>query len=275
MSTPLHCPLCGAEFDFAAWSRAASCPQCGRRVRFEDAAAAPAPPPAAPPPVAQPAPVAQPVPSPIVPPQPAPVPPQPGVVPPPPSAATLAPATGAPPPAPQPLAVPAPQPLPPAAMMGAAVTAAPVLGPRTLFGKPLAWSLGWTIVVVVWALVATGLAAVRLDMGHLTVLSSRERSAIATVQHGDLQPGVTYSQALTAVVKRFGAPGEQARWYVQDRPWEKRVYVLWELDGQAQLTWMVADDGRVTASADTTLFLKEVWKIRGSPQTPQVPQVHL
>src|SRR5665647_2927411 len=40
VSTPLRCPHCGAEIDFAAWRETASCASCGERVRFEAAAAA-------------------------------------------------------------------------------------------------------------------------------------------------------------------------------------------------------------------------------------------
>jgi hypothetical protein len=33
----LHCPHCGAEFPFSAWQRAATCPNCDRRLTFFEA----------------------------------------------------------------------------------------------------------------------------------------------------------------------------------------------------------------------------------------------
>jgi len=241
MPAALSCPHCGQTFDFAAWSSNASCPHCGKRVRFEEAAAA-------------------------------------GVA----AAAVGGGAAGGagsgaaisgagqgaaeagtpPPPAP-------PEARPAVAPVSAPLPSAPPLE-RTFFGKPLRWTRGWTIVVVVWALAAVALAVVRVEMGHLTVLSPRERGAISQVERGHLQPGVTYGQALVLVLARMGASAGTPTWFVQDRPWEHRVYVDWQL-GADVLSWGVSYGGQVTPSPDTALILKEFERAGPGPQTPALP----
>ena len=184
MSAPLRCPHCGADIDFAAWRRAASCASCGERVRFEAAAAA--------------------------------------------GAASAPPR---PPPAPA----------------------------RTFMCKPLRFTAAWAAVFLIWAGAAGGLAAVRLDMGHLTALSQRERTAILDVQGAEVERGVTTDEALAMVLARFGAVvGTAPQWYVQDRPWEDKLYVTWELGAELRLGWTVAYGGTVAAGAETELFLKQV-----------------
>ncbi len=54
----------------------------------------------------------------------------------------------------------------------------------------------------------------------------------------------------------MGASAGTPAWYVQDRPWEHRVYVDWQL-GADVLSWGVSYGGRVTPSPETALILKE------------------
>ncbi len=248
MARTLHCPHCGAEFDFAQWSQTASCPQCEQRVRFEDALAAGTETPSA-----QPDPVAVAAPGPAQAQTPA------SAVPAaPPPAAAAGPAT----------APVAPSPTP---VLGERRVAEPSRPLHTLFGKPLVWSTGWTVIALVWLVAAGGLVAVRLDMGHLTVLSTREQAAIAAVEKGRFRDGVTYGRALAEVMKRFGHLGGQPRWYVQDRPWEHKVYVTWELDGLVMLSWTVTDAGAVDPGSETELFLKEVLRAAQPAPQPALP----
>jgi len=133
-------------------------------------------------------------------------------------------------------------------------------------GKPLRFTAAWAAVFLIWAGAAGGLAAVRLDMGHLTALSQRERTAIIDVQGAEVERGVTNGEALAMVLARFGAVvGAAPQWYVQDRPWEDKVYVTWELGADLRLGWTVAYDGTVAAGAETELFLKQVVRA-GEPQ---------
>jgi hypothetical protein len=149
----------------------------------------------------------------------------------------------------------------------------PQLAPaRTFFGKPLRFTAAWAAVFLIWAGAAGGLAAVRLDMGHLTALSQRERAAIVEVQKAELERDVTNGEALAMVLARFGAVfGTAPQWYVQDRPWEDKVYVTWELGADLRLGWTVAYDGAVAPGAETELFLKQVVRA-GEPQSgPALP----
>jgi len=143
---------------------------------------------------------------------------------------------------------------------------------RAFFGKPLRFTAAWAAVFLIWAGATGGLAAVRLDMGHLTALSQRERAAIVEVQEAELERDVTNGEALAMVLARFGAVfGTAPQWYVQDRPWEDKVYVTWELGADLRLGWTVAYDRTVTSGAETELFLKQVVRT-GEPQSgPALP----
>lgn len=143
---------------------------------------------------------------------------------------------------------------------------------RTLFGKPLRFTAAWAAVFLIWAGAAGGLAAVRLDMGHLTALSQRERTAIVEVQEAELERDVTNGEALAMVLARFSEVfGTAPQWYVQDRPWEDMVYVTWELGADLRLGWTVAYDGAVAPGAETELFLKQIVRA-GEPQSgPALP----
>lgn len=164
-----------------------------------------------------------------------------------------------------------------AAAAAGAAAADPGAPPRpapapTFFGKPLRATAAWAAVFLIWAATAGGLAAVRLDMGHLTALSQRERAAIAAVQRAELEHDVTNGEALALVLARFGAVlGSEPQWYVQDRAWEDRVYVTWELGTDLRLGWTVEHDGTVAAGAETELFLKQVVRASGPQSAPGLP----
>ena len=143
---------------------------------------------------------------------------------------------------------------------------------RTFLGKPVRFTIAWATVLVIWAGAAGGLTAIRLDMGHMAALSQRERAAIVDVRGAELEPGVTNGEALAIVLARFGAAvGTVPRWYAQDRPWEDRVYVAWELGSDVRLSWTVAYGGAVDPGAETELFLKQIVRA-GKPQPgPALP----
>jgi hypothetical protein len=143
---------------------------------------------------------------------------------------------------------------------------------RTVLGKPLGWTRGWTVVVLVWALAAALLVAARVEVGHVTALSAREAAAIDAVEAsavaipaagvGTNQTPLTTGEALQLVLRRYGATAKgegggvaRPQWYAIDRPWEDRVYVYWELGDYEPLAWTVDDDGTVTPDAGTRLLL--------------------
>lgn len=136
-------------------------------------------------------------------------------------------------------------------------------GARTAFGKPLGWTRGWAVVVTVWIVTAALLVAARVDVGRVTALSPREAHAIAAVQAAEVESGVRTAAVLQTLMRRHGVALEaggsgpaRPRWYAIDRPWERRVYVYWELPNDGRLAWTVDDDGAVTPSAETALVLR-------------------
>lgn len=155
------------------------------------------------------------------------------------------------------------------------VSSHPATAGRTVFGKPLGWSRGWTVVVTVWAVAAVLLVTARVDVGHVTALSAREAAAIDAVEGATVDSGVaeggapreglTTAQALQLVLRRYGGTageGDAAasrvprpQWFTMDRPWEDRVYVYWEFGDYEPLAWAVDDDGTVTPDGDTRLLL--------------------
>jgi hypothetical protein len=257
----LHCPYCQAEFPFADWQRAATCPSCDRRLSFFEATGQAAPDVTAPAVRRQ-------------------------------AAAETGAAAG------QAAGMPgaenaglgiedeaalraarlaaiaqAPAGMLPA-MVGMATRAttmdlnsarlAPPQG-RTFLGKPLGWTSGWTIVLATWLVVGAALVLARIDMGHLTALSARESAAITAVERGQLETGVTYSHALDLLAARVDPLAKltgqtnsraRARWFAFDRPWEKRVYVYWEYPGYVPLAWTVGG-GEVKPDGDTAKTLKD------------------
>ena len=60
---------------------------------------------------------------------------------------------------------------------------------RTFAGKPLGWTRGWTVVVLVWAVAAAVLVAARVEVGHVTALSAREAAAIDAVEASKVAAG--------------------------------------------------------------------------------------
>jgi hypothetical protein len=143
---------------------------------------------------------------------------------------------------------------------------------RTLAGKPLGWTRGWTVVVLVWAVAAAVLVAARVEVGHVTALSAREAAAIDAVEASKVAAGggeLTTAEALQLVLKKYGttaaAEGGAARpqWYAMDRPWEDRVYVYWELGDYRPLAWAVDDDGTVVPDAETKVLLAGLARLEG------------
>ncbi len=184
-----------------------------------------------------------------------------------------------------PIAAPAPIAAPPAPV-AFRVAARPHV--YTIGGKALQWSTGWTVVLVIWTIVAVGLAATRVDMGRLTVMTPAESAAIAAVRKIKLPSGAsteavlrysaTHKLTLEGHVATIPAGGTQM-WYAFDRPWEHRVYVYSELPGgslvgkNAVLSWSVSS-GVAVADADTRTALAKAAQIMAHPPSPNsVPAV--
>jgi len=285
MARLLACPYCRADFTFDDWARGTACPACGRRLSFFEASgqAAPAPAPAAAtaPPVAAARPVAA-APVAAAPVAAAPV------------AAALPVAAAALPVAAAPAQVDPPVARPPAAAMSweaaPIVVAAPpaaASSPRaphayTVGGKTLRWSTGWTVVLVIWAVVAVGLVATRVEMGPITVMTPAETAAIAAARAVKLPTGAsteavlrysaTHDMTLEGHVATIPAGGTEM-WYAFDRPWEHRIYVYTELPGasmvgkNADLSWTVAD-GVATPDGATRAALTKAAQTMAHPPSP-------
>lgn len=149
----------------------------------------------------------------------------------------------------------------------------------SVFGKPLALTRAWMVVFAIWALTGGLLAVARVEMGHLPLLTARERAAIAAVERARMADGTSYGQALRLVRRALdplagladqgplgGLTVEQPapRWYVIDRPWERTVYVAWELEDPLssqvlRLVWTV-QEGSVKADPSSYAYLREVVK---------------
>ena len=152
----------------------------------------------------------------------------------------------------------------------------------TIGGKALEWSPAWTVVLVIWAIVAVGLVATRVDMGRLTVMTRGETAAIAAVKQIKLPTG-----APTETVLRYSAthdlnleghivqikPKAAQMWYAFDRSWEHRTYVYYELPGTSLvgsnvvLSWSVTN-GVATADGVTRLALAKAAKTMAHPPSP-------
>lgn len=166
-----------------------------------------------------------------------------------------------------------------AAAGGPAAARPPSRERLSVFGKPLTLTRAWIVVFAIWALTGGLLAVARVEMGHLPVLTARERAAIAAVEKARMADGTSYGQALRlarrAVDPLGGLAGqgplgglsvEQSapRWYVIDRPWEHTVYVAWELEDPLssqvlRLVWTV-QEGSVKADPSSYAYLQEVVK---------------
>jgi hypothetical protein len=147
------------------------------------------------------------------------------------------------------------------------------------FGKPLALTRAWIVVFAIWAVAGGLLVAARVEMGHLPVLTAREKAAIGAVEKAHMADGTSYGQALRLARRELdplaGLAGQgplsglaversAPRWYVIDRPWEHTVYVAWELEdplnGQTlRLVWTV-QGGSVKAESSSYAYLQEVVK---------------
>ena len=152
----------------------------------------------------------------------------------------------------------------------------------TIGGKSLEWSPAWTVVLVIWAIVAVGLVATRVDMGRLTVMTPGEAAAIAAVKQIKLPTG-----APTETVLRYSAthglnleghivqvkPKAAQMWYAFDRSWEHRTYVYYELPGTSLvgnnvvLSWSVTN-GVATADGVTRLALAKAAQTMAHPPSP-------
>ncbi len=153
------------------------------------------------------------------------------------------------------------------------VSYGPAARARTIAGKPPGWTSAWTVVFVVWMLAAIIFVAVRADVGHLAVFAARETSAVREVRAAMLQPGVTNAQALAAFIKNVGPRRARATWSVQDRQWERRLYVMWELGRNQPIAWTVSYGGQVTADGSTVSTLKNALQAPAKSQTtlPSIP----
>jgi hypothetical protein len=152
----------------------------------------------------------------------------------------------------------------------------------TIGGKALEWSPAWTVVLVIWAIVAVGLVATRVDMGRLTVMTPGETAAIAAVKQIKLPSG-----APTETVLRYSAthdlnleghivqikPKAAQMWYAFYRSWEHRTYVYYELPGvslvgnNVVLSWSVTN-GVATADGVTRLALAKAAQTMAHPPSP-------
>ncbi len=158
----------------------------------------------------------------------------------------------------------------------------------TIGDKPLQWSRGWAIVLVIWAVVAVGLVATRVAMGPVAVMTPAERAAVSAVQAIKLPTG-----AATETVLRYSAthdltleghvaaipPGGTQMWYAFDRPWEHKTYVYTTLPGTSMigknvvLSWTVEGSD---ASADGTTraaLTKAAQTMAHPPSSTSVPAV--
>ncbi len=317
MARLLSCPHCRAHFSFDDWARGTSCPACAKPLSFFEASsqATPVVPPSTP---------AVPPSTPVVPPSTpaasAPTPTPAGVdAAPAPDAAVSAgdqwtwsdPASAAPAAAAavaQPAAVLAPPAaatavasptsvaspstvLPPAAAFGRSATFAgdaPRRRTYTVGGKALEWSVAWTVIVVIWALVAASLVVTRVEMGDITVMTPAETAAIAAVRQIKLPTG-----ASTEAVLRYAAthdltieghvakipPGGTQMWYAFDRPWEHRIYVSSQLPGTsmvgkgAVLSWTFSDGVARADAATRAALTKAAQTMAHPPSSKSVPAI--
>jgi hypothetical protein len=291
MARLLSCPHCRADFGFEQWALATSCPACGLRLSFFEASGQAAPAPTSAPPSAAAWAAAQPF-APASPAAPT-------------AAGAAAAVPGGEPGAPQsggwtwsaPVAPPsvglAPAAAPaPAVGLAPAVAVTAVAAARrhvyTIGGKALEWSTGWTVVLVILAIVAVGLAVTRVEMGRLTLMTPAESAAIAAVQRIKLPTGAsteavlrysaTHDLTLEGHVAKIPAGGTQM-WYAFNRSWEHRIYVYTELPGgsmigkNAVLSWSVSN-GVATADGATRAVLAKAAQTMAHPPSPNsVPAV--
>jgi hypothetical protein len=290
MARLLSCPHCRAQFSFDDWARGTSCPACAKPLNFFEASsqATPLTPPTVTP---APDPVATVVPE--------------TTVASPPAAADTAPETtvASPPAAANPAPAAASAMAPPAGV-DSALTARPLAAavapsatfardaPRrhtyTVGGKALEWDTAWTIVAVIWILVASGLVVTRVEMGNVTVMTPSETAAVAAVRQVKLPTG-----ASTEAVLRYAAthdltieghvakipPGGTQMWYAFDRPWEHRIYVYSQLPGTsmvgkgAVLSWTFSDGVARADAATRAALTKTAQTMAHPPSSKSVPAI--
>lgn len=158
----------------------------------------------------------------------------------------------------------------------------------TVGGKALEWSSAWTVIVVVWVLVAVGLVATRVEMGSLTVMTPAEISAIAAVREIKLPTGAsteavlryaaTHDLTLEGHVAKIPTGGTQM-WYAFDRPWEHRIYVYSQLPGasmvgkSAVLSWTVSNGVAKPDGATKSALTKTAQTMAHPPSSKSVPAI--
>ena len=164
------------------------------------------------------------------------------------------------------------------------------VGRYTLFGKPLGWTRGWTIVVLVWLVAAVALGAARVSMGHMSVLTPSELAAVKLVQAQKLPTGATSEAVLHYLTTHdpslTGQLSSQflhtkvkgtATWYAFSRPWEHRIYVTWELPERGLLFSWTVENGQARPDDETRLALAKAAQAMAHPAAkgslPAVPGV--
>ena len=327
MARLLSCPHCRAEFAFDDWARGASCPACGRSLSFlelgkvertagDEAAPAASATPVVATPTVEPSPASPIVSVPMAPAAPPAAAATPARVAETPAEAATRDATLVFPP-PTPAAFDAPRAASPAGQAGtptAVPAAVPLTGPAaaapaeasaavwstsvarsstepreyTVGGKPLHWSVGWTVVAVIWAIVAVGMVTVRVSMGPTTVMTPAETAAVNAVRQIRLPTG-----ASTETVLRYAAthdltleghvatipPGGTQMWYAFDRPWEHRIYVSTTLPGTSMmgknvvLQWTVTGRTATPVAATRAALAKTAQTMAHPPSPNSVPAV--
>jgi hypothetical protein len=246
----LHCPHCGAEFPFSAWQRAATCPNCDRRLTFFEAVGS------APPTVAGGE-------SPAVSES---------------DAAAMAAARAA--------AITAASAQDLSAIVAMTARAATIgseapRGDTIVSGrpldaaKPLRWSGGFTALLVIWSVAAVCLLGLRLEVQRNALLTPGEQAAIVAVQRSQLERGVTYEKALEvfarsssslSLLRLSAKPSGSAHWVATDRPWQRSICVFWQHPGDAILSWTV-QNGAVRATGATARLLRAAVTLAQQPSS--------
>jgi len=119
---------------------------------------------------------------------------------------------------------------------------------RYVLGKPMVWTAGWSVVVGVLLVSGVILLSARLEMGSLHAWSARETQAVHRVR--DFKP--TGAESVNELISANAGPSG-GRWYAFDRPWEHRVYVVWQWKGVV-LSFTVHGTG-VTPDGPTRVLL--------------------
>jgi len=122
------------------------------------------------------------------------------------------------------------------------------------------------VVAIVWIVAGLGLGVARLHIGEAGAWTSRESEALAHVREYSPDDVHSCDELLAVAAERLSerdaGSAPVARWYAFERPWEGRVYVVWER-GEAMLGFVV-EDGDVKPDDETRLVLKRVARSLGT-----------